>query len=290
MTVPKTISAEYQRAMAAEAALQKQIDALKAAAPAPPPVIPAPTGELVPWTPTDSPAYFASLVKDKTVAAIRCTAGAVYKMPELYLDGDRGGVALDIDLNGAHFQSTGKTLTGQFFFGLNTPLVGPVRMHDGRLEGIRLAQAGLLEMRRATDLLVERVDSAGTIRDTTYATRSILTWHSYLSSKAGGGCHKITMRDCQAIGDSGRTTSFIQLDSGEEDVSDIVLENMACSGMAYAFYGNILGQRISLDHWNVADSGYNGVALSFRQGSGTYHDIVHSEAIEDIAPGMTLLP
>ncbi len=281
-TTAALIAAETSARKAADAKLQTQIDILTAQVakltPVPPGPQPTPTPTGVLWPPGDTLTQLASLVKDRTVAEI--WLDGIYRCPELYFGGDRGGHPLRFGSapGKTHlFTGPGKTLGGQIFIGDpdhgDPPCTGGPWTFDGIRAGggIKLAKAGVIELRRGTGIRILAPYATGDIRDATYVTPSgtpkpYHTWLVYGSSKAGGGLHDVVIDD--AIGDGiANSWSLIQFDSGEEPMSDIHVRRAVANHCYYLLYGNIDGTGIELANLTGNDTPSG---VHWLKGSGTW--------------------
>lgn len=258
------------------------VAALPAPVPPGPEPAPAPAGVL--WPPGDTISQLYSLAKDPSVPEV--WFDGTYRCPELYFDGDyRKGKPLRIGSapGKTHmFVGPGSTLGGQFFIGLNAPLIGPIAFDGIRAGGgIKLAKAGIFELRRATGVDVVAPYAEGDIRDANYVTKDGLrplpyhTWLVYGSSKKGGGLHRVRIIDAHGVGVN-RSWSLIQFDSGEEEMSDVQVINAKAEHCAYLLYGNIPGTNIGIDGLTAIDTGQGGTAVHWLQGAGTYRRVLET--------------
>ena len=263
MTVPTTIKAEYLRATAAEATLQKQIDALKALIQP----VPPPTGNV--WTApsTLTTQQLQNAIADMTIdeialpPTVQLAKGVSGDGPTCTIATDRTARPLVIrPISGVTtFVGTPGLIyyDGQFFW----QGAKAITMQDVNFANFILNQTGVHNIQATDSLnLLRQTMSSITLGPTTAPKK---TWFGYIA----GGANSRLVIDAKLTG-AGRQWSGVQIDSTTVPQGSISVR-LDCQHLDYAFYENVPTSPLSVIITGD-DCGELGVAVSFHQATGTY--------------------
>lgn len=227
--------------------------------------------KIVQFGPSGTAAQFLTLTKDMTVDVIEMAAGT-YPWNNVQIDADRTTRPLTIRPAAGtivKFTGNGATSAGIFFFGLNSAAkwitMDGVTSGGFTFDGIALAQAGVFEIRSSDHLTFKNMTFKNLTRDPVWSDKPYKSWAAYISTSGGRGNDHLLLDHWTLLAPKVyRDVSAIQVASSTTQNGSITITNITMTQYDYAFYAEVPTTNLTLDNWNITDSGNHTTPASVR--------------------------